>query len=154
MIEAIKQSMLQKGHIKAPTLEDTMSYSKSHIKDKPHNTSGLSVSINANRSVNANNRKHSSSNGSSNNGYDNESKNDDNELLLDSEVSQSANVDSIEVLNEQALKVIARVESKLTGKDFGASTVLTVTDQVEQLIRQATSHMNLSQAYMGWCPFW
>eukprot|EP01012_Entosiphon_sulcatum_P054443 TRINITY_DN7521_c0_g1_i1.p1 TRINITY_DN7521_c0_g1~~TRINITY_DN7521_c0_g1_i1.p1 ORF type:complete len:2724 (+),score=384.89 TRINITY_DN7521_c0_g1_i1:801-8174(+) len=31
---------------------------------------------------------------------------------------------------------------------------LSVADQVQRLIRQATSHQNLCQCYIGWCPFW
>ena len=31
---------------------------------------------------------------------------------------------------------------------------LKVKEQVKQLIDQATSHENLSQSYLGWCPFW
>jgi len=26
--------------------------------------------------------------------------------------------------------------------------------QVQHLILQATSHENLCQSYIGWCPFW
>ena len=26
--------------------------------------------------------------------------------------------------------------------------------QVNRLIKQATSHENLCQSYIGWCPFW
>jgi len=58
-----------------------------------------------------------------------------------------------EVLNAKALSVIGRVEAKLNGKDFGTA-VLDVQAQVEKLIRQATSHSNLCQCYIGWCPFW
>jgi len=65
-----------------------------------------------------------------------------------------------ELLNAKAVTVIGRVENKLTGRDFaheiGAkeSKVLTVQAQVERLLRQATSHANLCQCYIGWCPFW
>ena len=31
---------------------------------------------------------------------------------------------------------------------------LKIYDQIQRLIRQATSHENLSQSYLGWCPFW
>jgi len=59
-----------------------------------------------------------------------------------------------EVLNAKALSVIARVESKLQGRDFDAGVVLDTQQQVERLIQQATSHTNLCQCYVGWCPFW
>lgn len=58
-----------------------------------------------------------------------------------------------EMINAKAVSVINRVSNKLTGKDFGDS-VLTVKDQVQRLIRQATSNENLCQCYVGWCPFW
>ena len=82
-------------------------------------------------------------------------------------------------LNEKALQVVARVESKLKGTDFieehvpapgstalaaavvgagagggGREHVLDVPAQVQRLIEEATSHINLCQAYIGWCPFW
>jgi len=59
-----------------------------------------------------------------------------------------------EVLNKKALAVIGRIASKLDGKDFGDGEPLNVPQQVEKLIRQATSHANLCQCYIGWCPFW
>lgn len=44
------------------------------------------------------------------------------------------------------------------GYDFsGSSTDLkptNISDQVELLIQEAISVENLSQAYIGWCPFW
>eukprot|EP01083_Nonionella_stella_P022317 61746_1 len=58
-----------------------------------------------------------------------------------------------DVLNERAIQVIERVSNKLTGRDF-ANEVLEVPAQVERLIQQATSHENLCQCYMGWCPTW
>ena len=39
------------------------------------------------------------------------------------------------------------------GYTFNDKT-LDVVKQVEKLIKQATSHENLSQSYLGWCPFW
>jgi len=64
-----------------------------------------------------------------------------------------------EALNERALKVIRRVQDKLTGTDFhGAEEVvrepLDVQDQVQRLIVQATSSENLCQLFIGWCAFW
>ena len=57
-----------------------------------------------------------------------------------------------EALNERAVRVIRRVENKLTGREFGEQ--LSIADQVQRLIEQATSHLNLCQCYVGWCPFW
>ncbi|XP_065842793.1 serine/threonine-protein kinase mTOR-like [Oscarella lobularis] len=59
-----------------------------------------------------------------------------------------------EVLNKKALKIISRVQDKLTGRDFSPDEWNTVQEQVDQLIRQAQSNENLCQCYIGWCPFW
>jgi phosphatidylinositol kinase/protein kinase (PI-3 family) len=76
-----------------------------------------------------------------------------------------------EALNEKALKVIRRVQDKLTGTDFPDSSSigsggggdqnngdngdpLDVPDQVQRLIFQATSSENLCQLFIGWCAFW
>ncbi len=44
------------------------------------------------------------------------------------------------------------------GSGAGASVVPvdgdSVPAQVQRLIEQATSHENLCQSYIGWCPFW
>ena len=32
--------------------------------------------------------------------------------------------------------------------------MINVERQVQLLIEQATSHENLCQCYIGWCPFW
>jgi phosphatidylinositol kinase/protein kinase (PI-3 family) len=62
-----------------------------------------------------------------------------------------------EALNEKALKIIRRVQDKLSGTDFPDCVdgePLIVPDQVQRLIVQATSSENLSQLYIGWCSFW
>ncbi|KZT27933.1 phosphatidylinositol 3-kinase [Neolentinus lepideus HHB14362 ss-1] len=59
-----------------------------------------------------------------------------------------------EVRNERALSVYNRVQHKLTGRDFNPDVVLSVTQQVEKLILQATSLENLCQCFSGWCAFW
>ena len=57
-----------------------------------------------------------------------------------------------EALNERAVRVIRRVDNKLSGKEFGEE--LSVSAQVQRLIEAATSHQNLCQCFVGWCPFW
>jgi len=57
-------------------------------------------------------------------------------------------------VNQRAVEVIKRVSSKLTGEDFVSAEPLSVADQVQRLIDQASSHENLCQCYIGWCPFW
>ncbi|KAI1309348.1 Serine/threonine-protein kinase mTOR [Halotydeus destructor] len=59
-----------------------------------------------------------------------------------------------EALNKKALTVVNRVRDKLTGRDFDPNVTLEVKQQVDMLIRQATSHEHLCQCYIGWCPFW
>ncbi|CAG7725809.1 unnamed protein product [Allacma fusca] len=59
-----------------------------------------------------------------------------------------------EALNKKALAVVTRVKEKLTGRDFGNEEAYSVNDQVKLLILNATSHENLCQCYIGWCPFW
>ncbi|EJD07323.1 atypical/PIKK/FRAP protein kinase [Fomitiporia mediterranea MF3/22] len=59
-----------------------------------------------------------------------------------------------EVRNERALFVYNRVQHKLTGRDFNPDVELTVPQQVEKLISQATSLENLCQCFSGWCAFW
>jgi phosphatidylinositol kinase/protein kinase (PI-3 family) len=74
---------------------------------------------------------------------------------------QSAEVSQAEMIR-CAQVAIDRVQAKLTGRDFiqtrtkGAATEagLTVPDQVQRLIEAATAPENLSQVFMGWCPFW
>lgn len=56
-----------------------------------------------------------------------------------------------EFLNEKALKVIRRVQDKLSGTDFyDTDEPLDVPDQVQRLIVQATSTENLCQLFIGW----
>ena len=57
-------------------------------------------------------------------------------------------------LNEIAKIVLERISDKLNGTDFNKNEELKIHDQVQRLIRQAASHENLSQSYLGWRPFW
>ena len=71
----------------------------------------------------------------------------------------STNLATEEALNQKALKVIRRVQDKLTGTDFlppsdEEADPLDVQDQVQRLIVQATSTENLCQLFIGWCAFW
>jgi FKBP12-rapamycin complex-associated protein len=81
-------------------------------------------------------------------------------LQMKLERSSSASMDVLhepsvvsERLNERALKVIRRVDSKLRGRDFGKAQI-PVAEQVDRLVKQATSHENLCQSWTGWCAFW
>jgi hypothetical protein len=59
-----------------------------------------------------------------------------------------------EALNKKALDIVQRVRDKLTGRDFNPKDCLSVEEQVDLLICQATNNENLCQCYIGWCPFW
>ncbi|CAF0732022.1 unnamed protein product [Adineta steineri] len=54
----------------------------------------------------------------------------------------------------RAVEIMTRVREKLTGSDFHREQPVDIPTQVELLIKQATSHENLCQSYIGWCPFW
>lgn len=57
--------------------------------------------------------------------------------------------------NIRAALVLKRIDDKLTGNDLkGQASNLTVIQQVDRLILQATEVRNLCQHYIGWCPFW
>lgn len=64
------------------------------------------------------------------------------------------NNENREVQNARAVQVLARVNQKLTGRDFKPKEELNVEQQVAKLIGQATSVENLCQHYIGWCSFW
>ena len=58
-------------------------------------------------------------------------------------------------LQYRALEVINRIQSKLNGRDFqNIDGCLSVEEQVDRLITEATSVENLCQLFVGWCPFW
>lgn len=57
-------------------------------------------------------------------------------------------------LNERALVVINRVSDKLSGRDFDKTQRLEPAEQVQKLIKMATSKENLCQAYLGWVGHW
>lgn len=59
-----------------------------------------------------------------------------------------------EVQNARAVEVLDRVAQKLTGRDFKPDDELTVNEQVNKLIIEATKLENLCQHYIGWCSFW
>ena len=73
-------------------------------------------------------------------------------------ISIDMGIINFETMNEKALKVIRRVQEKLTGTDFNSDAdngeTLAVQDQVQRLIVQATSTENLCQLFIGWCAFW
>ena len=57
----------------------------------------------------------------------------------------------------RALEVILRIQAKLTGRDFAINDDcddLTVEQQVERLVYEATCDENLCQLFAGWCPMW
>lgn len=77
---------------------------------------------------------------------------------------EGADSEAQQELFDKAVIVIKRVMDKLTGLDFAEGQqgqpsqqqqiALAVSEQVDRLIREATSNENLSQSFFGWCPFW
>jgi len=58
-------------------------------------------------------------------------------------------------VHARAISVLRRVESKLVGTDFDRQPApLDVETQVNRLVMEARSNMNLCQLYVGWCAFW
>ena len=56
--------------------------------------------------------------------------------------------------SNSAIAVIERITEKLVGKDFQNKTELSVHEQIEKLISQATDYSNLCQMFPGWYPWW
>eukprot|EP01125_Pyxidicula_operculata_P006159 TRINITY_DN2146_c0_g2_i1.p1 TRINITY_DN2146_c0_g2~~TRINITY_DN2146_c0_g2_i1.p1 ORF type:complete len:2397 (-),score=492.72 TRINITY_DN2146_c0_g2_i1:292-6513(-) len=57
-------------------------------------------------------------------------------------------------MNQKALTVLERVSDKLSGREFQGKGIVEVEQQVDLLISIATSNEILSQAFLGWCPYW
>ncbi|KAJ2885848.1 phosphatidylinositol kinase- protein kinase tor1 [Coemansia asiatica] len=56
--------------------------------------------------------------------------------------------------NPKARAIVKRIHDKLMGTDFDPNIQLSVADQIEKLIQQATSSENLAVLYVGWVPLW
>ena len=57
-------------------------------------------------------------------------------------------------LNEKAVAIVKRISDKLSGMDFGNREPISVGEQVDKLIVQATDHENLAQCFAGWVAVW
>lgn len=55
--------------------------------------------------------------------------------------------------NAYAMSVLRRVELKLDGQDVGDNRDISIAEQVDYLLRQATSLDNLCNMYEGWTPW-
>ncbi|KAK9165650.1 hypothetical protein Scep_000841 [Stephania cephalantha] len=55
--------------------------------------------------------------------------------------------------NPYALSVLRRVEMKLDGRDIENNRVINISEQVDYLLKQATSIDNLCNMYEGWTPW-
>ena len=78
---------------------------------------------------------------------------DSDERQLFNELEEKYDIESDD-LNQIVKIVLERVSDKLKGTDFNKNEELKINIQVQRLIKQATSDENLSQSYIGWCPFW
>ena len=58
------------------------------------------------------------------------------------------------VKSENPVSIVKRISDKLSGSDFEGKNALSVHDQVDQLIIQATDERNLCQMFSGWFPWW
>lgn len=75
--------------------------------------------------------------------------------ILEDSVTSGWGEKEEELFNEKGILVIQRVSDKLTGLDFdGGGVPLDIKDQIDRLIKQATSNENLCSCFFGWCPFW
>ena len=74
-------------------------------------------------------------------------------FILYEENDEIDEIDS-EQLNNIAQIVLDRIQDKLSGTDFNPDIIYDVKNQVNELIKSATSYENLAQSYLGWCPFW
>ena len=74
-------------------------------------------------------------------------------FILYEENDEIEEIDS-EKLNNIAKIVLKRINDKLSGTDIKPDIIYDVKDQVDELIKSATSYENLAQSYLGWCPFW
>uniref|UniRef100_K4AP70 FATC domain-containing protein n=3 Tax=Setaria TaxID=4554 RepID=K4AP70_SETIT len=55
--------------------------------------------------------------------------------------------------NPFALSILKQVEHKLHGKDIDGTRSLNISEQVDYLLKQATSIDNLCNMYEGWTPW-
>ncbi|KAL5562538.1 hypothetical protein UlMin_032285 [Ulmus minor] len=55
--------------------------------------------------------------------------------------------------NPYAMSVLRRVEMKLDGRDIADNREISISEQVDYLLRQATSIDNLCNMYEGWTPW-
>ncbi|KAJ2351396.1 hypothetical protein GGF43_004046 [Coemansia sp. RSA 2618] len=55
--------------------------------------------------------------------------------------------------NPKARAIIKRILDKLVGTDF-SNEQLSVSEQIDKLVQQATSSENLAVLYVGWVPLW
>jgi len=68
----------------------------------------------------------------------------------------SQSINQTRTHTRRALEIINRIHAKLTGRDFAKSEDcddMTVEQQVDRLIREATSVENLCQLYEGWAAW-
>lgn len=76
------------------------------------------------------------------------------ELINVNSDSTAMQMHPTEATNKKARLIVDRVKQKLTGNDFNTTEAITVSEQVDLLVLQATNNENLCQCYIGWCPFW
>ncbi|GBC43817.2 serine/threonine-protein kinase SMG1 isoform X3 [Rhizophagus irregularis DAOM 181602=DAOM 197198] len=71
-------------------------------------------------------------------------------VMADEGIQVTGNVGIAQARNSFAVSLIRRIKSKLEGKDFDLNTKMSVSEQVDKIIQQATDIDNLSVMYEGW----
>jgi len=71
-------------------------------------------------------------------------------VMADEGIQATGNVGIAQARNSFAVSVIRRIKSKLEGKDFDLNTKMSVSEQVDKIIQQATDIDNLCVMYEGW----
>uniref|UniRef100_A0A6B2KWH7 Serine/threonine-protein kinase TOR n=1 Tax=Arcella intermedia TaxID=1963864 RepID=A0A6B2KWH7_9EUKA len=86
--------------------------------------------------------------------YDSPKANKPTKIKKDWEDDEFTKDQGLEV-NAKALRILERIDDKLSGRDFPKQAEeLEVGEQVDLLLKRATDVELLSQAYLGWCPYW
>ncbi|GET01157.1 serine/threonine-protein kinase SMG1 isoform X2 [Rhizophagus clarus] len=71
-------------------------------------------------------------------------------VMADEGIQVTGNAGIVQARNSFAVSVIRRIKSKLEGKDFDLNTKMSVSEQVDKIIQQATDTDNLCVMYEGW----
>lgn len=57
-------------------------------------------------------------------------------------------------MTQEGFKQLEWIKQKLNGNDYDSDVYLSVEQQVDNLIKDATNDVYLCQCYKGWVPWW